>query len=215
MDRTIISTGVLLTVLLAAMPALAQDHMWTTDRPDGHAPAGVKADFLLPWGGIYVGYRYFSEQYRGTLIGTQEVSSVEVRDFFTVAPLELDRSIGELEVRFGLTPFYTVEASAPIIRNELLSETDLIFFQSASEVIGDISLRGLVNLLEMDEYRLTLSLGATVPLGKLGKKGTTATANRAVLPFACRGAPVAGISWPAERFKYKMRLPRSEFRSTP
>ena len=187
MDRTIVSTGVLLTGLLMATPALAQDYVWTADRPDGHAPAGVKADYLLGWGNLYVGFRYFTEQYRGTLVGTQPISDLEVLDFFTVAPLELDRSIAEAEVRFGLLPFLTVEGSVPFIRNEMLSETDLLFFESSSQVIGDISLRGLVDLLDMDGYRLTGHFGVSVPFGNLGKRGTTSVVARGVLPFAMQG----------------------------
>ena len=84
MNRKIVATGVLLTGLLVAMPVLAQDYVWTSDRPDGHAPAGVKSDFLLPMGKIYVGYRYNAEKFRGTLIGTQVVSDAEILDFFAV-----------------------------------------------------------------------------------------------------------------------------------
>jgi hypothetical protein len=39
----------------------------------------------------------------------------------------------------------------------------------------------------MDQYRASLTLGATVPTGKLGKKGPTATATRAVLPYPMQG----------------------------
>ncbi len=70
MDRTIVSAGVLLASLLVAMPALAQELVWTSDRPDGQAPAGVKADFTLPGGEISVGFRYSRERFEGSLIGT-------------------------------------------------------------------------------------------------------------------------------------------------
>ena len=63
MHRTILSAAVLLACLLVAMPAMAQRYQWNSDRPDGHAPAGVKADFTLPGGEIYVGYRYFEEKF--------------------------------------------------------------------------------------------------------------------------------------------------------
>ena len=186
MDRKIVATGVLLTGLLVAMPVLAQDYVWTTDRPDGHAPAGVKADFTLPAGGLYVGYRYSAEKFRGTLIGSEEVSGVEVRDFFTVAPLTHDRWTGEVDVRLGLG-IATVEASMPWVRNEILNETDTGFFQSSSQFLGDVSLRGLFDLLKLDAYRLNLTLGASVPTGKIGKKGATATDPRGVLPFPMQG----------------------------
>ena len=103
----------LFTGLLVAMPVLAQNHVWTSDRPDGHAPAGVKSDFLLSFGELDISYRNTAEKFRGTLIGTQEVSGAEVLDFFTVAPLTHDRWTGEVNVRLGLTDFATLEFSAP------------------------------------------------------------------------------------------------------
>ncbi len=152
MHRKIVATGILLTGLLVAMPVLAQDYVWTTERPDGHAPAGVKADFTLPAGGLYVGYRYSAEKFRGTLIGTQEVSGAEVLDFFSVAPLEHDRWTGELDVRFGFG-LATVEFTVPWVRNQMLNETDLGFFESSSQFIGDLSFRGLFDVLEQDDLR--------------------------------------------------------------
>lgn len=187
MDRTIIATGVLLSGLLVAMPVVAQDYVWTSDRPDGHAPAGVKSDFLLPFGDIYVGFRYSTEKFRGTRIGTQALSGAEVLDFFSVAPLTHDRWTGEVDVRFGLTPFVTVEFSAPWVRNEILNETATGFFQSSSQFIGDLSFRGLFDVLDLDQYRLSLTLGASIPTGKISKRGLTAAGVRGVLPFPMQG----------------------------
>ena len=192
MDRTITSTGVLLAGLLVAMPApalqlVAQDLVWTSDRPDGHAPAGVKADFTLPAGEIYVGYRFSKERFEGLLFGSQEISTSDVLDFFSVATLQHNQSKGELDVRWGITDFATLEFSVPFIQNDALKETDTFFFETSSDVLGDISARALVDILEMDTYRLSVTLGATIPTGKLGKKGPTATSIRAVLPYPMQG----------------------------
>ena len=187
MDRRIVSAGVLLASLMVAMPALAQDLVWTSDRPDGHAPAGVKADFTLPAGGIYVGFRYSQEKFRGSLIGTAEITSAEVLDFFSVATLTHDHSMSELDIRFGLTNFVTLEGSMAFIQNNALKETSGGFFETSSDVLGDVSVRALIDLLEMDSYRVILTLGATVPTGKIGKMGPTATSNRAVLPYPMQG----------------------------
>ena len=186
MHRTIVSTGVLLACLLVAMPAMAQRYQWNSDRPDGHAPAGVKADFTLPAGEIYLGYRYFEEKFRGTLVGTVEVTSEDVLDIFTVATPTYDRAVHEAELRYGVTDWGTMEVSMPFLRNDMLKETTLGFFQTTSDVLGDVSIRGLFRLLEMDEYRLSLTLGGTVPTGKLGKRGPTATGT-GVLPFSMQG----------------------------
>jgi hypothetical protein len=117
-----------------------------------------------------VGYRYSSERFRGTLLGTQEISDVEVLDFFTVAPLTHNRWTGDLDVRFGLG-ITTVEVSVPWVRNEIINETAT----------------GLFDILKRDEYRLNLTLEATVPTGKISKRGTTATLTRGVLPFTMQG----------------------------
>ena len=187
MNRKIIAAGVLLTGLLVAMPALAQNHVWTSDRPDGHAPAGVKSDFLLSFGQIYVGYRYSAEEFRGTLIGTEEVSGDEILDFFTSAPLTHDRWTGEVDARLGLTNFFTLAGSVPWTRNEVLSTTATGFYQSSSQFLGDVSIRGLFELLNMDGYRLNLTVGGTVPTGRISKMGLTATGVGGVLPFAMQG----------------------------
>ncbi len=187
MNRMIVATGVLLTGLLVAMPVLAQNYVWTSDRPDGHAPAGVKSDFLLSFAKLYIGYRYTVEKFSGTLIGTQEVSDAEVLDFFTVAPLTHDRWTGEVDVRLGFTNFVTLEGSIPWVRNQMLNTTDTGFFETSSQFIGDLRLRGLFELLDMDGYRLSLTLGATVPTGKISKMGLTATGVPGVLPYTMQG----------------------------
>ena len=157
------------------------------ERPDGHAPAGVKSDFLLSFGQLYVGYRYNTEKFRGTLQGTQVVSDAEVLDFFTVAPLTHDRWTGEVDVRFGLTDFSTLEVSVPWVRNKMLNVTDTQLFETSSQFIGDISIRGLFELLKMDGYRMNLTLGGSIPTGKIGKMGLTSTGVRGVLPFTMQG----------------------------
>ena len=187
MDRRIITTGVFLAGLLGARPALAQDHVWTSDRPDGHAPAGVKSDFLLSFGQLYVGYRYNAEKFRGTLQGTQVVEDFEILDSFAVAPLTHDRWTGEVDVRFGLTNFTTLEFSVPWVRNKMLNITDTGIDETSTQFIGDISIRGLFELLDMDGYRLSLTRGGSIPTGKIGKRGLTSTGVRGVLPFTMQG----------------------------
>ena len=188
MDRKSVSTGVLLAALLAAMPASGQElvleeYIWTTTRPDGHAPAGVKSDFLLPAGRFYVGSRYSVQKFAGTLIGSAEITSADLLNLFAVAPLTLERSTGELDVRYGVTEWATVEVSMPWSRNEMLNTTALRFYETRSTFLGDPAFRGSFNLLEMDEYRMSVTLGGTVPLGTLGKQGLTSTGAQGVLPY--------------------------------
>ena len=184
MIRKTAYASVLLASALMAAPALvAQTARWTSERPDGHAPAGVKSDFLILNRGVYIGVRYYQEQFRGTNLGTEPISSDGVLDFFTTAPLALDKQTAELDLRLGLFGWMTLEASMPVIQSKMLNTTDTFLFETTSKAWGDVAIRGLFNLLEMDQYRLSLTLGGTIPTGKLRKRDVGASGVREILPY--------------------------------
>ena len=186
MARKIASAGLVVASLLAAMPAQAQRPQWTVDRPDGHAPVGVKGDYTLTKGDLYVGYRYYREDFEGTLVGTTPFFAEDILDFFAVAPLTLDREIHELELRFGLTDNVTLMAYMPFVQSAMLSATEEVFFDTDSDDIGDLRVSWLFDLFEVDEYRMLASLGTSVPLGE--------TADRDVTPFSGTGTDVLPFS---------------------
>lgn len=186
MARKIVSASALVAGLLVVTPALAQRPQWSADRPDGHAPVGVMADYTLEKGELYVGGRYYRQDFLGTLVGTTPFLQDEVLDFFSVAPLSLDREIHELELRYGLSDDFTLSVSMPFIINNMLSLTEGDeFFETTSNDIGDLSVRVLIDLFEMDLYRMHALVGATVPLGQNLDTDVTPSSGtgQAVLPF--------------------------------
>jgi len=187
MARNTAYAGVVLASLLTTVPALAQTSRWTSERPDGHAPAGVKSDFLILNRDLYVGVRYYQEQFRGTNLGAESISSDDILDFFTVAPLSLDKQTLEVNLRLGLFGFVTLQASMPVTQAEMLNTTDALLFETSSQTYGDVSIRGLFDLLEMDQYRLSLTLGGTIPTGKIRKRDVGASGVREILPYAMQG----------------------------
>ncbi len=187
MARNTAYAGVVLASLLTTVPALAQTSRWTSERPDGHAPAGVMSDFVILNRALYFGVRVYQEQFRGTNLGTEAITSDDVLDFFTVAPLTLDKETVELDLRLGLFGFVTLQASMPITRAVMLSTTNALLFETGSKTWGDVSVRGLFNVLEMDEYRVSLTLGATIPTGKYWKRDIGPLGVRETLPYAMQG----------------------------
>ena len=115
MVRKTAYASVLLASVLTAAPALAQTYRWTSERPDGHAPAGVMSDFLILNRDLYVGVRFYQEQFRGTSLGTLPVSSDEILDFFTVAPVSLDKQTAELDLRAKIPAQGDRPASSPVL----------------------------------------------------------------------------------------------------
>ncbi len=187
MVRKMASAGVLLACLLTTAPALAQRLQWTPERPDGHAPAGVTSDFFILNRDVYVGLRFYQEKFRGTNVGTLPILADDVLNFFTVTPLALDKQTAELDLRVGLFGFVTLQASMPVTKAEMLNTTDAVLYQTSSETYGDVSIRGLFSLLEMDEYRLSLTLGGTIPTGKLKMSDTGASGASEILPYVMQG----------------------------
>jgi hypothetical protein len=142
---------------------------------------------LLPEGALYAGYRHSLEKFAGTVFGDAAVTPAAILDDFAVAPLTLDRVSGEFDVRYGVTDWITAEVSVPVTKNEMINLTDLGAYQTSTQFIGDVAIRGLVDLLNMEEYRLSATLGATLPTGKIGKKGTRSNGLRGVLPYTMQG----------------------------
>ena len=188
MIRKTAYASLLLASALTASPTLAQTPTrWTSERPDGHAPAGVMSDFLILNRDLYVGVRFYNEKFRGTKLGTEDISSDEILNFFSVAPLALDKKTVELDLRLGLFGWVTAEVSMPIFQAKMLNTTSTSLFETTSETYGDVAIRGLFDLLEMDQYRLSLTLGGTIPTGKLRKRDVGASGVREILPYAMQG----------------------------
>ena len=186
MARKIVSACAVVASLLAVTPALAQTPVWSADRPDAHAPVGVMADYTLEKGDVYIGYRYYREDFEGTLVGTTPFFSDDVLDFFSVAPLSLDSERHELELRWGLSDNFTVSVSMPFVITNMLSLTeDDEFFQTTASDIGDLSVRFLIDLFEIDQYRMHVMLGATAPTGENLVRDQTPSSGTGedVLPF--------------------------------
>ena len=145
------------------------------------------SDFLILDRDLYVGVRFYDERYRGTKVGTEDISSDDVLSFFAVAPLALDKKTVELALRLGLFGWVTAEVSMPIFQAKMLNTTSTSLFETTSETYGDVAIRGLFDLLEMDQYRLSLTLGGTIPTGKLRKWDVGASGVREILPYALQG----------------------------
>jgi len=145
------------------------------------------SDFLILDRDLYVGVRFYDERYRGAKVGTEDISSDDVLSFFAVAPLALDKKTVELDLRLGLFGWVTAEVSMPIFQAKMLNTTSTSLFETTSETYGDVAIRGLFDLLEMDQYRLSLTLGGTIPTGKIRKRDVGASGVREILPYAMQG----------------------------
>ena len=54
-------------LLLVSTPNLAQDNLWNSSRPDGHAPISVMGDHLHKKGEFMLSYRFMQMRMEGNL----------------------------------------------------------------------------------------------------------------------------------------------------
>ena len=85
----------------------------------------------------------------------------------------------------------------PGARAEMFSATDALFFETTSGTIGDVKVRGLVDLLSMEQYRMSLTLGGTIPTGQTSKAERPRLRLLARFLSPCGAAPAPMTFWPA------------------
>lgn len=174
--------------LLVSAPLAAQDLEISMDRPDAHAPLGVRDDYTLDAGEFMWTYRYWRDSFTGLRLGEQLISTDDVFGLgFTTVPVEMNNQAQEFEVRIGLSDDLTLSATLPYVFHETFNVTDdgQTFFVTESEDLGDTKVNFLYNLFQVGAYQAHLGMGVNLPSGELDDRDVTAVSfpSDAQLPF--------------------------------
>ena len=97
--------------LVAAHGLGAQEYMWTADRPDAVAPAGITNDRTLGAGNLELAYRFNRTELTGLKFGNQIFDPNEALDLFTFVPVEGVAEAHIVHVGLGLNDDLTVTAT--------------------------------------------------------------------------------------------------------
>jgi len=186
--------NLLLALLLAtAMPLSAQeDAVWSSRRPDGHAPLGVSGGHLLDQGQLEVGYRFTKLNSRGIWLGNDSLTFDQTLELYPVAPLTLENLTHEASLAYAPTGALTMTAvlSFSQRRREQFSETDGFYVTDIAE-LGDLEVSALYRVFDQNAYRAHVQLGAVVPVGSSDVVAPTPSSGGDVpLPYDMR--PGAG-----------------------
>ena len=179
----------LLALALAALagplaaPAAAQDHQWTSDRPDGVAPMGIVADRTLSAGALEVGYRYSNLDAEGLKLEASRIDELTALQIFEFVPLSRSVDTHVLTVGYGVTDDLTVLGNLGYVsKSREVADEENFFLQSSSD-IADAELDVLYDVYESGPYRAHVQLGVTVPLGSFEERGDFPGATDAILPY--------------------------------
>lgn len=164
-------------------PAAAQDHQWTTDRPDGAAPVGIVADRTLAAGELQVGYRFSNVDAEGLKSGPNFVSESQLLATFDFVPLSRAIDTHLVTLGYGLTDDLTVMGSVGYLskRREVVN-TEVFFIQETSD-ISDAQIDVLWDVWERGAHRAHVQLGAVIPLGSVEERGELPGVADALLPY--------------------------------
>lgn len=184
-----------LAALLVAVPLSAQEeHTWTSHRPDGHAPFGIRADRTLAEGEIQVSYRFSKLDDRGVWFDNDSLRLSETLDFYDVAPLTQDNLSHEVEVAYGVTEDLTVLGRVRYhqLEREQLTVDGLLYITEA-DALGDSEVAAMYNVFRSGPYTANVRAGLSIPTGKEDVTAVTPFSAPGEEPLSYDMRPGAGV----------------------
>lgn len=181
--------GLLTAALLAlASPLAAQEEwIWTADRPDGAAPIGIVGDRTLAQNEVHFTYRFAQLNSRGVWFVNDSLPIATTLQVYNVAPLTLSRRTHSVTVTGGVTNDFTLVASLEFSLFEREHLTDGgIFYITETEQFGDVTVKGLYNILNQGPTRVHAQMGVVLPTGATGTRTDTPFGTDQVQPYDAR-----------------------------
>ena len=189
------------TLLLCATTAVAQDSLWTSARPDGHAPIGVMGDHYHHQGEIMFSYRYMPMFMKGNRSGSDVVSNETIYQTFMAAPQKMQMDMHMLGVMYAPSDGITLMAMANYLRNKMDIRSKMgLDFTTESSGFGDVSVSALLKLMNQHRQSLHAQVGLSLPTGDIDQRDDTPMMNNAQLAYPMQlGSgtfdPFAGITY--------------------
>lgn len=155
-------------LLAVAAPLAAQDeYVWTSNRPDAHAPLGVTGERTLDLGATEVTYTFTQMNSQGVWFRTDSLNLAQTLQLYQVAPLTMSKQTHMVSAARGVMEDLTIMATAEfaVYEREHLTSGG-IYYIAGAEALGDITATAIYELYRSGPYRMSVSLGGIIPVGK-------------------------------------------------
>ncbi|MEN8816108.1 MAG: transporter [Nonlabens sp.] len=187
----------IIALLLAGMSAFAQsdnnnstDHIYTGNRPDGHAPINVMGDHTHAKGEFMVSYRFATTTMEDLRRGSDDVSFESVLrpngGQYMVTPTEMSMNMHMLGAMYAPTDRLTLMAMTMYMDMSMEHLTAMGGnFTTTSSGLGDTSLSALYKLFKKSSYSIHGQLGISLPTGGIDNEDVTPASmgNEVILPY--------------------------------
>jgi len=161
-------------ILLCSNVALAQDNLWTSARPDGHAPIGVMGDHTHGKGELMFSYRYMYMDMEDMRDGTETLTNEEVLSNFMVTPLTMPMHMHMFGVMYAASDKLTLMGMLNLVRLEMDHLTRMGgTFTTESGGLADIRISGLYKFFDTKSQRAHLNLGLSIPTNQIDEMDVT------------------------------------------
>jgi hypothetical protein len=154
-------------VAVASPLAAQEEYVWTSSRPDADAPLGVIGARTLDMGATEIMYRFTQMNSRGVWFATDSLPLATTLQLYQVAPLTMSKQTHSVIASRGITENLTILATAEfsIYEREQLTSGGIYYITGAEE-IGDITARAIYEVYRGGPYRMNVSIGGVIPIGK-------------------------------------------------
>lgn len=165
-------------------------------RADSHGPVGVMGDHMHKEGEWMFSYRYMQMEMDGNLDGSNNLSTDEVLQDYSVAPENMTMEMHMLGAMYAPSNDLTLMLMVPVISNKMDHSMQMMggmgmmqmrsVFTTETDGLGDIKVGGLYRLKQTSNSTLILNLSLSLPTGSIDEKDVTGMSmgDKVILPYS-------------------------------
>ncbi len=177
----LLTSGWQLTVLGQDQP---ETSMWTSSRPDGHAPIGVMGDHMHKKGEWMISYRFMKMNMKDNYHDSDKVSDAAVLQDFMIVPLDMTMNMHMFGVMYAISDKITLMG---MLNYTTLSMDHLtrpgVVFTTESSSLADSKLTALYQLFSKNRQSIHLNAGISIPTGSQDNRDATPMGENQKLPY--------------------------------
>lgn len=147
-------------------------NIWTSERPDGHAPISIMTDHVHHKGGMMFSYRYMTMDMRQLRQATDDVANANAFSNYMVAPQDMTMNMHMLGVMYAPSNKITLMLMANYLENNMnLQMRNGNQFATNTDGFGDVSVHALYRIFNKNRKALHVQMGVFIPTGSIEEKG--------------------------------------------
>jgi hypothetical protein len=148
------------------------------------APIGIMGSHLHGQGEFMAGYRYMPMWMSGNHSGTDQILDQTVLETYMAVPTRMQMHMHMLEIMYAPTDWLTLMVMGNFRHStmDMRNRMDLEF-STASAGIGDLTLSGLIRVINSDRHSIHANAGLSIPTGSIRQRDDTPFATDMKLPY--------------------------------